>query len=63
MTHSLAQNFMKNEVSCFSIKFYGFDVVFCADSEYIFGFMIQAYFCGTNHEICVKYHGIAHYQI
>jgi hypothetical protein len=55
MIHSLAHSFMKNEVSLFLIKFYGFDVVFCADSEYIFGCMIPACFCRENHEICVKH--------
>jgi hypothetical protein len=54
---------MKNEVFCFSVKFYEFDVFFCADSEYIFCFMIQAYFCGQNHEIGVKCQGVKHYRI
>ncbi len=63
MIHWLGQNFMKNEVLYFPVKFYGFDVVFCADSEYIFCFMIQTYFCGENHEICVKYQGTTHYRV
>ena len=55
MLHSLAHRFMKNEVSLFLVKFYGFHVVFCADFEYIFGFMIQACFGRENHEICAKH--------
>ena len=45
MIHSLVHSFMKNEVSLFLIKSYGLDAVFCADSEYIFSFMIQVCFC------------------
>ncbi len=63
MTYSLGQNFMKNEILCFSVKLYGLDAVFSADSEYIFCFIIQAHFCGENHEICVKYQGMIHYRI
>jgi hypothetical protein len=63
MIYWLGQKFMKNEVLGFSVKFYGFIVVFCADSEYIFCFMIQVHFCGENHKICVKYQGMTHYRI
>jgi hypothetical protein len=63
MIHYLGQNFMKNEMLCFPVKFYGFDVVFSADSEYIFCFMIQEHFYGENHEICVKYQEMTHYRI
>lgn len=54
MIHSLAHSFMKNEISLFLMKFYGFGVVFCADFEFIFGFIIQVCFCTENHEVYIK---------